>query len=842
LTVENPDAMTLAFLLVTAAAVEWQHPAGMITDETIAEVREKTETQAWAKRLHEARKKGLQRWVDLSSEELRRIFPEKGGNVYHNFSCPKDRVRLTFDAFNPDAFECPVCKETFDPHADAGIYEPGYRYHGDMYEGWICLFHLTTVDQMVDMALIGRMEKDERLVARAIELLMLYADTIKELPLREPGDLPADTPGFPQYCRILTYHREGDNKILFCLAQVYELLRDRMKPEQCARVEKHVLERLLNDMMLEPHYTYDHNNVYQWHRTIVQTALALEREDLIDWSFGYGAYSPEALPEHRSMVRILATHFNADGAFWELCSGYHLYPLTHLCQFAVLSRNLSRMDPERFPAARYDLTGRDSEGGKVIHNALAWFVSMAMPDRSMTIIGDSTIARAGMDSYTTTAEVGYRYYDIQAVGDYAKLREGSRSWDGLVYGAPEIKQHDTPFTSSNLSSGWVSLRSTWEDNRLWVGLNALIKGGGHQHADRLTLTTFSQGQLLALEKSVPYNESTLRELGTLTPAHNTVTVDMTSQKQGETLTEEETPEVVFFHAGPIAQYAEIHGDDIYPQTSVYRRSVAVVEDIAIDVFRVEGGTTHDWIVHHAGTAPVLSLSMAPGTFTPEKWLANGSGKVLAAETGGTWSAQWPVDDVTSRLTMLGAAGTQVFGLETYPLNNAVIAPDYPACQTLCVRRTQHAPFVAVWDAWTDAPNLRAVTPSRNRPDALTVKTASHTYHLAFGPGVAEYEDGTVLNTDAAFTLVRDSDAAVLMRDREPVLVVHATRLSVRHAADGLTVSLEEPATISANWDPDGFTVKVAGDIQYDTYGGQDHPREAPSVEPSIGGSCSGTAE
>ena len=70
-----------------------------------------------------------------------------------------------------------------------------------------------------------------------------------------------------------------------------------------------------------------------------------------------------------------------------------------------------------------------------------------------------------------------------------------------------------PFTSSYLSSGWVSLRNEWQGNRAWVGLNALIPGGGHQHADRLTLLSYSHGQLLALEKATPYNESVTRQPG-----------------------------------------------------------------------------------------------------------------------------------------------------------------------------------------------------------------------------------------------------------------------------------------------------------------------------------------
>ena len=98
-----------------------------------------------------------------------------------------------------------------------------------------------------------------------------------------------------------------------------------MSPEQRARFEKAALRRMLEDIMLEPVYAYNHNNIYQWYRTVLQVALCLEREDLIDWSFGYGQYSHEGLPEHVSILRIIETHFKPDGAFWEWWD--HVKPL-----------------------------------------------------------------------------------------------------------------------------------------------------------------------------------------------------------------------------------------------------------------------------------------------------------------------------------------------------------------------------------------------------------------------------------------------------------------------------------------------------------------------------------
>ena len=808
-----------AALVGSETRIRWCHPAGLVTDEAISEINAKLATQDWARRLYEARRKNVEPWLAISSAELKEVFPKRRGNVYHTFSCPQDRCRLKFDPFNAQEFKCPLCGKTFSPETDAGVYASSDRYHGTMYDGWICLFHLAAGDVATDLGVFSRTETADggKYATRAIELLMLYADVIEKLATKFDPD--------PQMSVLLTYHREGDNKILENLATAYELVRDRMTPEQRSRFARAVLQRMLNDLMLERIYTYDHNNVYQWHRTIIQTALALEREDLIDWSFGFGQWDAASEPGHRSVRKILATHFKPDGAFWEMCSGYHLYPLSALCELAVVSRHLSNMDPNRFPASRYDLTNEKNPGYQMIKNALHWFMALTPPDRVMPTVGDSMAPRAGMADYYATAEAGYRFYGLKAVGDYAELREGRRTWVAMLYGAPQIVESPQPSTSSFLSSGWVSLRNEWQGNRVWVGLNALIPGGGHQHADRLTLLSYSQDQLLALEKATPYNESVTRVLGTLSPSHNTITVDMQSQKQGEALKGDQIPKVAFFLTSRIGQFAEIHGDHIYPQTRVYRRSVALVEDCYVDFFRVEGGTNFDWMLHHAGAAPKFSMPMSDGTFAPAEWLANGSGRIQRANVDGTWEARWSVADVTSRLTMLGAKATTVCALETYPLDNAVITPRNPPCQTLCVRRQNSGVFLAVHDAWRNQPNLQSVVAGEGAR-GLMLKTKSHTYHLIFGPGRTSFPDGVALAGDATFALIRDTNALML---------VHGTLVDLETREGPLTIRLDKPASLSAEFVNGGIKQEISGDIQYDTFGGVDHPRPVPEVKVTFTG-------
>lgn len=811
--------ITAIALLSMMQSVAWQHPAGLVTNETITEIRAKLDAQPWARAAFDARKAALGPWLDADSEELRRVFPMTRGNVYHNFSCPADRRRLTFDPFHPEAFVCPLCGAQYPPETNAGIYAPKDRYYGTMYEGWACLFYETAGQVAADLALIGIIEGRDDCLRRGVEILMCYADAAERIETTQDPD--------PQMRRIFTYHREGDNKVLNDAACAYELLRASMTPEQRARFEQTFLTRLINDIMLEPVYRYEHNNLYQWHRTIVQAALCLEREDLIDWSLGFGDFSPEAKPEHSSIRRIAAAHFKPDGAFWEMCSGYHLYPVDAFCELAVVSHNLSKMDPARFPPEQYDLTDPGNAAGHSIDAALHWFMSMAMPDRTMPTIGDSMAPRAGMAEYFNTAEVGYRYFGLTEVGDYEALREGKRSWAGLLYGAPAIVQDASlPFTSSFLSSGWVSLRGAWNVNRVWAGVNALIPGGGHQHADRLGLTLYGNGKLLLLEKATPYNESVTRVLGTQSCMHNLVVVDKTSQKQGESLTPEETPQVALFYAGPWMQFTEIRADKLYTQTSRYRRQVAMIEDIVVDLFDVEGGATHDWMAQFGAPRPELSVPATKAAFEPGDWLTNGTERVLLARPDAAWEARWRVEDVTARLTMMGAPGTQVFSLETYPIDNATVTAINPPCQTLCVRREGvPGPFCAVWDSWKETPRLRRVA-AGDVPGALLLETDSGAYYVKSGPGRAMFEGGIALETDGGFAVVRPGTGAVLVGGRT---------LAFESPAGRFRVSCDAEATVEILHTTDGLTHRVLNPIQYDTCRGQDIPRTAPGADATVEG-------
>jgi len=258
---------------------------------------------------------------------------------------------------------------------------------------------------------------------------------------------------------------------------------------------------------------------------------------------------------------------------------------------------------------------------------------------------------------------------------------------------------------------------------------------------------------------------------------------------------------------------------------MYRRSVALIEDFAVDLFRVRGGKVHDWMLHHMGPAPTLSTPMREGSFEPAAWLANGTRRVRSASTGDTWDVRWTVGDVTSRVTMLGSPATEVYSLETYPIDNAMVTPEHPPCQSLCVRRRDDTPFLAVHDAWRDSPNLKSIERATGA-DAVRVKTAANTYHIFCGPGQATFSDGVSIRTDAAFALLRNRDA---------VVGVGGTVVEIDTREGKLAVRCDRRANVSAEWSAGTVVYETSGDIQYETRGGDDHYPPAEKVAVEISG-------
>ncbi|NPV46300.1 MAG: hypothetical protein HPY69_05055 [Armatimonadetes bacterium] len=739
-------AAVLAVLLLVAPVCGeeggWLHPAGLVNRENVRTMREKVRRYQWAREVQEGLVAGTRRWMEVPVERLRELTPTRRGNVYHNFTCPADNARLTFDPFEDKTFSCPACGKTYAADQESTVYPEGEAYHGTLYDGWSCLYFIAIAHACWHMGLVYQLTGDEAYARRARDILLIYADNTPKMAREEVGGSKV----------IFTYNREGETRILE-FAGAYDLIRDSgvLSDEQKAHIEGDFLKPFCEDVFMDPEMRMDWNNVFWWQLAIAQVGVALEDRRYLDYAFGLGDYSPAKRPQHRSLAYSATHHFRPDGAHFGLNTGYQLYPLTALLQTIALGANLAQQEPKRFPPAEFDLRDPQNPVGDVARRAVYWYLALALPDYTMATVGDSMLSRDSLKAYDPIAELAYQYFGVNEVAYYPQMNTTRGLW-GLLWGAPEVVRRPVRFESARLSSGFTALRKEYGGKRLYVGLNHLQPGDGHQHADRLGIITYACDRLLGLEKGTPYNDYAVREVARASYGHNTVTVDRRSQPNGSQLRGEQVPQVKWFVSDPEVEFAEVWGDRIYGQTERYRRAVAIVDDLVVDVFDVVGGATRDWLYHCQGNLDIGLPLEAEEEFDTPAYVVGGTAHCERAETDGNWQARWTLPassgapyagrrrPVRHQVTMLGAEGTEVFRLGTYPVQPAADGESFAeiltggqgaaegaTCkgltQTLLARRKSgQAPFVAVYDTYHVRPSLRGLEMvGTSAPGAVVVR-------------------------------------------------------------------------------------------------------------------------
>lgn len=213
---------------------------------------------------------------------------------------------------------------------------------------------------------------------------------------------------------------------------------------------------------------------------------------------------------------------------------------------------------------------------------------------------------------------------------------------------------------------------------------------GHEHADNLDLMLFGGG--LEMLSDIGYTHTILRPLANSSLAHNLVVVDEADQ--------EEEGADGFLEAwgvsGDLLRFCEARAEGAYPQVSQYRRALAAVAlpqpgAYIVDVFRVQGGNQHDWLVHGSADHDQqldcsLALEKLDGNLLPSEyhgplpWVgASGQGfrtvidgahvlygllgDLRRAPGDATWSATFTYTEPgmpALRTTVLGQPGTTVY--------------------------------------------------------------------------------------------------------------------------------------------------------------------------------------
>ena len=178
-------------------------------------------------------------------------------------------------------------------------------------------------------------------------------------------------------------------------------------------------------------------------------------------------------------------------------------------------------------------------------------------------------------------------FDLEPQTDLDSIREVVRKHGPYV-----------PKTDNMPGYGLAVLRSgTGENQRaltLYYGRNT-----GHGHKDTLNIDLFGQGLNLMPDLGYPEHATvwpSRYEWSSNTISHNTVVVDRKKQADQFSGTAR------FVEQGDGVSAAEVYASDVYPQTSLYQRTTAMVDAsetdfYVVDIFRVKGGKEHHYSLH-----------------------------------------------------------------------------------------------------------------------------------------------------------------------------------------------------------------------------------------------------
>ncbi len=793
---ENPDTQ------------RWIHPAGFLDLATLEELKQKIRSLDWAKKVVEDLNADVQPWLAQPLERIEALMPKRKMQVYWLMICPECRERLTFDPFNDKEATCPRCDKARPLNQQSTAVHLTGKYAGTLYEGWGCSYIQAMANTAQHLALLHALGADRSYAVHSAGILKLFAKHIQSLPVQGSGTEQV----------IWTYNMEGDCVIVLALAETYELLRSiegLFSPGEHLQIRQNLLKHWADAVFrVEKDSSPRHNGMYSYLSSVAIVGCAIESTDYVDWAFGHRNYAFEHRPNHHSLGWLTQNNYLADGAFWGLCSAYHLYALGPNCRVLVLGHRLSHQMPDLFPPEIYDELHPQNPRSRVLRRAIKWFTAQAFPDLTVAPTGDMG-GRASLVTYPLTAEIGYRYLNVEEVGSYRDLREGERGLIGLLYGADTIEEKPVPYRSAHLSSGYVALKREANGNRLYAGLNALLPGSGHAHADRLNLITFSHDRMLTGEKSTHYEDPDQRIYSGASYAHNTVTVDETSQVHGDKLQDEQVPHIHAFVDLPAGQVAEAHGDRIYEQTETYRRIVCQFDAYLLDIFRVQGGKIHDWLYHGIGEAPQIRLTIKNRTgFEPALYVMRGEPGYKEGLAEDSFAATWRIPaepespdpgrrkDLFSRVTQSGSPGQIAFLLNTYP---------DPGRHSLMVRhRETNVPFVAVHEAYVNKP---VATDVRILPgDAAAIVQIAH---ADGGKRLAIYESGSGpegLGLVGRFAAIARDPVG---RPRS-IILVHAKEFS----SGGIHIRADRHVTLSAIFNDESIHLVSCPPVAYETLEGQ----------------------
>lgn len=349
-----------------------------------------------------------------------------------------------------------------------------------------------------------------------------------------------------------------------------------------AEIQANIEQNLLEDAA-QSIYTMDgriRGNFGMHHSALTTIAIVLDNDktdEYINWvlhATGHGQWMYEGI------VPGLTNFIYRDGPAHESSPGYNSGWTSnfHIVTEAMLDRGINMYEDYPKLKRMYDVPLR-----------------LSMPGNFTPNIGDAgSVRSSGLVGFNRSM--------------YATAYER--------YGEPSYLTGVSPYQSSDNMSGYGLGMLRRGSAQTGMGLSLYYgPAGGHGHFDRLNIELFALGQRIMPDLGYPeymtgYHKKLYGWTGH-TISHNTVLVNQQRQHT------KDGGRIQSFAGSDKVQYIDVRAEEAYPGVvDRYQRAVAMIDisnrdAYVLDVFRVKGGTHHDYSLHGPdGTFSVDGLELS----------------------------------------------------------------------------------------------------------------------------------------------------------------------------------------------------------------------------------------
>ncbi len=550
------------------------------------------------------------------------IFPPEGGQHNQWYQCNVcQRGLVTVDAHH---HKCPQCGKVYS----------GFPYDNVLFSDR----HRENFSLAEDAAWAWVVTGNKKYAGLAAEILKGYSDRYLKYRMVDAGvsdstiDVAAEKNGRFRSAGHIMSQTLDEAMLMIPAVMAYDLIYDSKVLKKDDR--KQILEGLIRPMSecINVNKT-GRSNWQTWHNTALMYAgIVLGDKQMVKQA---------VLDDENGFVTQMKISVLPEGMWYENSWGYHYYTLSALTIMAEGGRRI----------------GMDFYSDETLRKMYLLAFDYRMADGSLPRFGDA------VDDSPDNQSVNEQAYAAYKDSRLLSALPAGPTWDMIMAGRkPGTTVEKVNPVSKLIPGSGHAILATDGPGRLTAAITFGPYGGFHGHYDKLSFVFFGYGQELAVDPgraaSQAYRLPIHSEWYKATTGHNDILVDGKPQKEAG-------GKLLAFDAN--LSYAAVAADAGPAFGNVSQRRFLLLAPtylLVIDELKTLDGQQHsfDWLYHNKGVNALCDLpgsGASPGEIPPGYAYLKDV-KSFKEVSDAPFVVKFESDKVTTRLTMLGHRGDEVF--------------------------------------------------------------------------------------------------------------------------------------------------------------------------------------